>query len=86
VGLITGLLTLPLAPVRGLGWLAEQVQELADQEYEQRMGLQARLAEIERATAAGEISAEEAVADQERVLDEYWVPRGGTGEDGRDGS
>jgi hypothetical protein len=78
VGLITGLLTVPLAPVRGLGWLAEQVQEQADREYEQRMGLQARLAAIEQARAAGEISTEEAVAGQERVLAEYW-------EDGRGG-
>ena len=28
MGLITGLLTLPLAPVRGTVWLAERIQEL----------------------------------------------------------
>jgi len=82
VGLITGLLTVPLAPVRGLGWLAEQVQAQAEREYEERMGLQARLAEIERASAAGEISAEEGVELEERVLEESWAPRGGTDEDG----
>jgi hypothetical protein len=32
VGLVTGLLTLPLAPVRGVGWVAER---LWDQAYEQ---------------------------------------------------
>jgi len=30
VGLITGLLTLPLAPVRGTVWLAERIQEQAE--------------------------------------------------------
>ena len=30
MGLITGLLTLPLAPVRGVVWVAEQVQAEAE--------------------------------------------------------
>ena len=32
VGLITGLLTLPLAPVRGVAWVAEKVAEEAEKE------------------------------------------------------
>ena len=32
MGLITGLLTLPLAPVRGVAWVAEQVAEEAERE------------------------------------------------------
>jgi cytochrome c-type biogenesis protein CcmH/NrfG len=32
VGLITGLLTLPLAPYRGVLWLAERVEDVADEE------------------------------------------------------
>ncbi|MGO4759259.1 gas vesicle protein GvpG, partial [Streptomyces sp. 2MCAF27] len=29
MGLITGLLTLPLAPVRGVAWIAEQLRQEA---------------------------------------------------------
>jgi len=32
VGLISGLLTLPLAPVKGAAWVAEQVADEADRE------------------------------------------------------
>jgi hypothetical protein len=32
MGLITGLLTLPLAPIRGTIWIAEQVAEQAEAE------------------------------------------------------
>lgn len=85
MGLITGLLTLPLAPVRGVAWLAEQVQAEAEREYEARTGLQARLAEIDEATATGALPAEEGIALQDRVLEEYWAPPGETGEDGRGG-
>ena len=33
MGVITGLLNLPLAPVRGVTWLAEQVQTQAEREW-----------------------------------------------------
>jgi hypothetical protein len=33
VGLLTGLLGLPLAPVRGVLWLAEQIQDQAEEQY-----------------------------------------------------
>jgi hypothetical protein len=59
VGLITGLLTLPLAPVRGVAWVAELVAEQAEQEYEARHGLRARLLELEMAHDRGEIDADE---------------------------
>lgn len=48
MGLVTGLLTLPLAPARGLGWVLEQVIREAEAElYDPRR----ILAEIERAEA-----------------------------------
>ena len=37
MGLITGLLTLPLAPVRGTAWIAERLLEQAERElYDER--------------------------------------------------
>jgi hypothetical protein len=45
MGLISGLLTLPLAPVRGTAWIAERVQEQAEAE---------RLMEIRRLSGEGD--------------------------------
>ena len=54
MGLITGLLTLPLAPVRGTVWLAERIQEQAEREYYDESAIRAGLQEIEEARATGE--------------------------------
>lgn len=62
MGLITGLLTLPLAPVRGTVWLAERIQEQAEREYYDESSIRAGLQEIEEARATGE--------GDERELDE----------------
>ena len=62
MGLIVGLLTLPLAPVRGTVWLAERIQEAAERELYDESAIRAGLLEIEEARAAGE--------GDERELDE----------------
>ena len=59
MGLITGLLTLPLAPVRGTVWLAERIQEQAERELYDESAIRAGLLEIEEARAAGEIDESE---------------------------
>lgn len=70
MGLITGLLTLPLAPVRGVAWLAEQVQSEAERELDDRDALSERLAEVQRAREAGEISDEQGAELEEQIMDE----------------
>ena len=55
MGLITGLLTLPLAPVRGTVWLAERILEQAESEFYDERAIRAQLLEIEAAREAGEI-------------------------------
>lgn len=70
MGLLTGLLTLPLAPVRGVAWVGEQVRTYAQQEYAGREPVSGRLAEIAAARAAGDISEERAAELEEQVLDE----------------
>jgi hypothetical protein len=62
MGLISGLLTLPLAPVRGTVWLAERIQEQAERELYDESAIRAGLLEIEQARATGELD--------ERELDE----------------
>jgi hypothetical protein len=77
LGLITGLLTLPLAPVRGVAWIAEVVAEQAEQEYEARHGLRARLTELEQAHDRGEIDDEELARLEALLLAGEGGPDGG---------
>ena len=74
MGLITGLLTLPLAPVRGTVWIAERVLEQAESEYYDEGAIRARLMEIDAARQAGEID-EDAAAEEENELIERLISR-----------
>lgn len=69
MGLITGILTLPLAPVRGVAWIADVVAEEADREMAEAASPERALAELEAARATGEISEEEYAERQAEVLD-----------------
>jgi hypothetical protein len=69
VGLISGLLTLPLAPVRGTVWLAEQIKEQAEREFYDERSIQAQLMEIDAAREAGEIDPEEAARAEDVLLE-----------------
>jgi hypothetical protein len=59
MGLISGLLTLPLAPVRGVAWVAEKVAEEAELELYDENRILRELAELEMARDLGEISEEQ---------------------------
>jgi uncharacterized protein HemY len=67
MGLISGLLGLPLAPLRGTVWVAEQVLQQAEQEYYDPGRIRAQLREIDRLREEGVLTEEEAV-DQEDAL------------------
>ena len=67
MGLITGLLTLPLAPVRGLAWVFEQVVDEADAQLHDPARIRAELANAEAALERGEID-EETYEELERQL------------------
>jgi hypothetical protein len=75
VGLITGLLTLPLAPVRGTVWLAERIQEQAEQELYDEEAIRAQLMEIDAARDAGEIDEEEATRAEDVLLERLIAAR-----------
>ncbi|MFL6007576.1 MAG: gas vesicle protein GvpG [Gaiellaceae bacterium] len=70
MGLITGLLTLPLAPVRGVSWIAEVLGEEADRQMAEAASPERALAELEAARATGEISEEDAVQLEAQIVDE----------------
>lgn len=68
MGLITGILTLPLAPVRGVTWLAEQIQTEAERQWHDPERIRRELREVERARDAGEISDRECGELQDSLL------------------
>jgi hypothetical protein len=59
MGLISGLLTLPLAPVRGVVWIAERILEQAEAELYDPDRIRAQLFEAHTALESGHITEEE---------------------------
>lgn len=47
MGLFTGLLTLPLAPVRGVAWIVEQVADEADRQLYDEASIRRDLLQLE---------------------------------------
>jgi hypothetical protein len=84
MGLISGLLTLPLAPLRGTVWLAERIQEQAEEELYDESAIRAGLLELETAREAGDVDEEELAAAEDALIERLMVIRGLAGEE-RDG-
>jgi hypothetical protein len=75
VGLITGLLTLPLAPVRGTVWVAEQVLEQAEEEFYDPAKIRRQLERVDRQRESGELTEEEATAREDELVERLMVGR-----------
>jgi hypothetical protein len=84
MGLISGLLTLPLAPVRGTVWVAEQVLEQAERDFYDEGAIQSQLLDIDAAREAGTIDEDEA-SRAEDVLIERLLEGRARGVGGRHG-
>jgi PHD/YefM family antitoxin component YafN of YafNO toxin-antitoxin module len=69
MGLITGLLTLPLAPIRGTVWIAEQLAAEAERELREAESPRRRLVESERRLEVGLITLEEYEAIEDEALE-----------------
>jgi hypothetical protein len=69
MGLITGLLGLPLAPVRGTVAIAEQVLRAAEDEYYDPARIRAEIEAVDRLRDSGELSEEEAVAREDALVE-----------------
>ncbi|MBD1845727.1 gas vesicle protein GvpG [Cyanobacteria bacterium FACHB-63] len=61
-------LRLLFAPVTGLGWIAEQIQERVDAELDQTENLSKRLLALQLAFDLGEIPEEEFEVQEEELL------------------
>ena len=76
MGLITGLLLLPLAPVRGTVWIAEKIYEQAESEFYDERAIRAQLMELDRARQAGEIDEQTAAEAEDILLERLIAARG----------
>jgi len=68
MGLLTGLVTLPLAPVRATVWIAEQLVAQAEREQGDASTLRRRIAEAEIAYELGQIDLAEYEAIEDELL------------------
>lgn len=68
MGLVRGLLGLPLAPLRGVVWVGEQLQEQAHARLYDPVAVRRQIDEVERAYEQGEISEADRDARQEVLL------------------
>lgn len=59
MGLVTGLLTLPLAPVRGVVWVADKLAATAERELYDTDAIYAELRELAADLEAGRITEQE---------------------------
>jgi gas vesicle protein GvpG len=84
VGLLTGLLGLPLAPVRGVVWLAEQIRDHAEEQYYDPARIRAELDRVDEARRTGELSEEECAELENELLQRLMARRGPSGGFGGD--
>ena len=69
MGLFTGLITLPLAPVRGVAWIAEQVMEELERELYDEDSIRREMLQLELDFDDGVIDEEERQAREEVLLE-----------------
>ncbi|MFG2774184.1 gas vesicle protein GvpG [Streptomyces sp. NPDC048350] len=69
MGLLTGLVTLPLAPLRGTAWVVDQVLLAAEREYYDPEPVRAQLAALVDDLANGRVDAEEFDRREDALLD-----------------
>jgi hypothetical protein len=75
MGLLTGILTLPLAPVRGTVWVAEQVLEEAERQYYDPAVIRRQLEDVEEMRSSGQITDEEAEEMEDALVERLMESR-----------
>ena len=68
MGLFTGLLTLPLAPVRGVVWVAEQVTEELERQFYDEDNIRRELLQLELDHEDGLIDDDERQMKEEELM------------------
>jgi hypothetical protein len=78
MGLFSGLLLLPLAPVRGVVWVGEKIQQQVDHQLHDPAVIRAQIDELDEAFERGDITEDER-DEQQEVLLQRLVGGGGGG-------
>jgi gas vesicle protein GvpG len=81
VGLISSLLTLPLAPVRGTVWLAQIIQAEAESRELDEPSILAALGELDAAREAGDFTEEEIEEAENELVEQLMALRGVGGQE-----
>jgi hypothetical protein len=79
MGFLTGILLLPLAPLRGTIWLAERLAEVAEREADSEATFRRLLVEAEIAFGSGELSEAEYEQVEDELLEQLELARAGGG-------
>jgi hypothetical protein len=69
MGVITGILTFPLAPVRGVAWIAGQLVAAAEEQLYDAEAIQAELRQLSEQLEAGLITEDEFDLAEDELLD-----------------
>jgi hypothetical protein len=83
MGLLSGLVLLPLAPLRGTIWIAERLAAYAEAELTDERAIRRLLVEAEAALEAGELSEAEFDRVEDELLDRLDEIHGGSSVGGR---
>lgn len=75
MGFLTGVLLLPLAPLRGTIWLAERLTEVAERELDDEAVFRRLIVEAEIAYESGELSEAEYEQVEEELLERLELAR-----------
>ena len=73
MGLITGLLGLPFAPIKGTIAVAEQIRRQAEEEYYDPAKIRRELEKVERLRDTGELTDDEATAIEDELVERLLV-------------
>ncbi len=69
MGLISGILTLPLAPVRAVFWVGEVLREQAEHQLYDPGVIRRQLEDLQDARDAGRIDEQDAARQEQELLD-----------------
>lgn len=72
MGLFTGLVTLPLAPARGVIWLAEVLKEQAEAQLYDPGRIAAEMQQVAEDVANGAITEDEAAEREEQLINRLY--------------
>lgn len=68
MGILSGLIGLPLAPLRGTVWVAEQIRDEADKQFYDPAAIRRQLEQIADARRAGTIDDDEADSAERELV------------------